>query len=50
MDRFPSYIGPAAFGVKMGVVIPGMDLVQEIVKQTKKCVEDGLIDNGDVLS
>lgn len=49
MDRFPSYIGPAAFGVKMGVVIPGMDLVQEIVKQTKKCVEDGLIDNGDVL-
>ncbi len=49
MDRFPNYIGPAAFGVKIGVVIPGMDLVQEIVEQVKKCVEDGLIDNGDVL-
>lgn len=49
MARFPNYIGPAAFGVKMGVIVPGFDLVGDIVKRVVQCDKDGLLDDGDIL-
>jgi len=49
MSRLPEYVGPAAFGIKMGVIVPGMDLVTEIAARVKQCVEDGLVDDYDVL-
>ena len=49
MAKLPEYIGPAAFGIKMGVIVPGMDLVSEIVACIKRCADDGLVDDGDVV-
>ncbi|MFP3985427.1 MAG: coenzyme F420-0:L-glutamate ligase, partial [Candidatus Bathyarchaeia archaeon] len=49
MIEVPSYIGAFAFGVKMGVILPGDDLVGTIYKAVEKCYEDGLIDDGDIL-
>ncbi|MGI6097279.1 MAG: coenzyme F420-0:L-glutamate ligase [Dethiobacteria bacterium] len=49
MTRLPSYIGPAAFGVKMGVILPGTDLVKEISTVIERCWRDQMIDDGDVL-
>ncbi|MGI6037818.1 MAG: coenzyme F420-0:L-glutamate ligase, partial [Limnochordia bacterium] len=49
MKTLPSYIGPAAFGIKMGVFLPGSDLVGEIVKRARDCAQDGLLADGDVL-
>jgi F420-0:gamma-glutamyl ligase len=49
LNRLPSYIGPAALGLKMGVFVPGSDLVGDIVERAKDCARDGLIDDGDVL-
>lgn len=49
MARLPEYIGPAALGIKMGVIVPGMDLTAEITACVKRCAEDDLIDNGDIL-
>ena len=49
MAPIPNYIGPAAFGIKMGVVVPGMDLITELEGWVAKCVQDQLVDDGDVL-
>ena len=49
MSRLPEYIGPAAFGLKMGVVVPGCDLVEMIVDALAACARDGLLENGDVV-
>lgn len=49
MASIPKYVGPAAFGIKMGVIIPGMDLAGEVVNWVEKCVQDQLVDDGDVL-
>lgn len=49
MIGIPNYIGTFAFGVKMGVILPGDDLVEDVYKAVKKCAEDGLIENGDIL-
>ena len=49
MAPLPNYVGPAAFGIKMGVIVPGMDLIAEVVSRVAKCAEDQLVDDGDVL-
>ncbi len=47
--KIPEYIGPMAFGLKMGVVLPGMDIIKTIYKPLEKCYQDGLLTNGDVI-
>jgi len=49
MIGIPNYIGTFAYGVKIGVILPGDDLVEDVYKAVKKCAEDGLIENGDIL-
>ncbi len=49
MVKLPGYIGPLAFGVKMGVVVPGMDLVQTVFEQLLLCHRDGLLEEGDII-
>jgi len=49
MFKIPNYIGPLAFGVKMGVILPGDDIVESVYEAVKKCDDDGLIDDGDIL-
>jgi len=49
MLRIPEYIGPMAFGLKMGVILPGMDIVEKVYERLIACSEDGLISNGDVI-
>jgi len=46
---FPEYLGVKAFGVKMGVILPGDDIVEEVYRAVEKCHRDGLIDDGDVI-
>ncbi len=49
MLQFPQYIGPMAFGIKMGVILPGTDLQEEIFNSLCECSRDGLLDDGDVV-
>lgn len=48
MAKLPGYIGPAAFGLKMGVVVPGSDLLTMIIDVVRDCDRDQLVDDGDV--
>jgi hypothetical protein len=45
----PDYLGVNAFGVKMGVILPGDNIVEDVYKAVEKCYTDGLIDDGDIL-
>jgi len=47
--KIPGYIGSMAFGLKMGVILPGIDIVEEICKPLSFCNRDGLLNNGDVI-
>ncbi len=47
--KLPDYIGSFAFGVKMGVVVPGMDIVKEVFEQLSRCHGDGLLEDGDIV-
>ncbi len=47
--KIPDYIGSLAFGLKMGVILPGMDIVEEILKPLSRCSMDGLLHDGDVI-
>ncbi len=49
MARLPDYIGPIAMGLKMGVITPGMDIVEEVFQTLKSAHQDDLIDDGDVV-
>ncbi len=49
MTCFPNYLGVKAFGVKMGVVLPGDDIVEEVYKVVERCHRDGLLDDGDII-
>jgi Fe-S cluster biosynthesis and repair protein YggX len=49
MGLLPDYIGVKAFGVKMGVILEGDDIVEEVFKVVSMCNSDGLIDDGDIL-
>ncbi len=45
----PDYVGSLAFGLKMGVILPGMDIVAEIIKALSRCNKDGLLGSNDVI-
>jgi F420-0:gamma-glutamyl ligase len=45
----PKYLGVVAFGVKMGVILPGDDIVQTVYKSIEKCFRDALIEDGDII-
>lgn len=47
--KIPEYIGPMAFGLKMGVILPGMDIIKTICEPLEKCYQDGLLSNNDVI-
>lgn len=49
MAKLPAYVGPAAFGLKMGVIVPGADLLKLITDVVVGCNQDQLLDDGDVL-
>ncbi len=49
MAGIPNYVGPAAMGLEMGVITPGMDIVNEVFKIVKKVHEDHLLNDGDVI-
>ncbi len=49
MLKMPDYVGPMAFGLKMGVILPGMDIVHEVFNSLVKCSSDGLLTDGDVV-
>ncbi|NLZ38566.1 MAG: hypothetical protein GX893_03040 [Firmicutes bacterium] len=47
--KLPDNIGPLAFGVKMGVIVPGTDLIKMIVDAIKKVAAAELLSDGDVV-
>ncbi len=47
--KIPEYIGPMAFGLKMGVVLPGMDIIKTIYEPLEQCYRDDLLTDGDVI-
>jgi hypothetical protein len=49
MAKLPAYVGPAAFGLKMGVIVPGSNLLQMITDVIQGCDRDNLLDDTDVL-
>lgn len=49
MIELPKYVGPLAFGVKMGLIVPGMDIVRTVFDQLVHCHRDGLLEDGDII-
>jgi hypothetical protein len=49
MGKLPDYIGPAAFGIKMGVVVPGTDLLKMVVLALRQLAADDLLHDKDVV-
>lgn len=49
MSKLPEYIGVSAFGIKMGVIVPGSDVVQMVCESLAHCDNDGLLDSGDTV-
>jgi hypothetical protein len=47
--RLPDYIGPCAFGIKMGVIVPGSDLLNLVLDSLQKVNEDVLLADRDVI-
>ncbi len=47
--KIPDYIGSLAFGLKMGVILPGMNLVDEVLNALSPCNGDGLLGDNDVI-
>jgi len=49
MSKLPEYIGPMAMGLKMGVITPGVDIVDEVFKSVEKADDDDLLNDGDII-
>lgn len=49
VGKLPDYIGVSAFGIKMGVVVPGSDLLGMLYTSLEKCNQDGFLDDGDTI-
>jgi len=49
VGKLPAYVGPAAFGLKMGVIVPGCNLLEMVTDVVQDCERDQLLDDGDVL-
>jgi F420-0:gamma-glutamyl ligase len=50
MSRLPEYVGPVAVGLKMGVILPGMSIVEEVFQRLAACHRDGLLHDGDIIA
>jgi len=49
MGKLPDYFGVSAFGIKMGVIVPGSDIVNMTYEALIKCNQDGFLDDGDTV-
>lgn len=49
MNKLPDYIGPCAFGIKMGVITPHCDLLGMVHGAMQQCARDNFLDDGDVI-
>ena len=49
MSRIPDYVGVCAFAIKMGVVLPGSNIVDMVCESLSKCVHDELLSDGDTV-
>ncbi|MGI6081756.1 MAG: coenzyme F420-0:L-glutamate ligase [Limnochordia bacterium] len=49
MTRLPDYVGISALGIKIGVVVPGSDIVHMVYDVLVKCDADGLLHNDDTV-
>ncbi len=49
MGNLPDYLGVVAFGVKMGVILPGCDIVDTVYDSLAQVDKDGFLDDGDVI-
>ena len=49
MGKKLDYIGVSAFGIKIGVVVPGSDLTALVMEALQKCQRDDLLDDGDTV-
>jgi len=49
MDKLPDYIGPCAFGIKIGIITPHCDLLGMVHLAMQQCAKDNLLHDGDVL-
>lgn len=47
--KIPDYVGPMAYGLKMGVILPGMDIVKTICQSLVPCHRDGFLGDKDVV-
>jgi F420-0:gamma-glutamyl ligase len=49
MGKLPNYVGPCAFGIKMGVITPNCDLLGMVNMAMQQCDRDNFLDDGDVI-
>ncbi|WP_119815441.1 coenzyme F420-0:L-glutamate ligase [Halalkaliarchaeum desulfuricum] len=49
MTGIPDYVGPCAFGIEMGVLLPGCDLQSQVIEALEEVVEDGFLTDGDTI-
>lgn len=49
LGRIPDYVGVSALGLKMGVIVPGCNLINMVKGVLLKCHEDELLDDGDTV-
>lgn len=49
MSELPGYVGPAAMGLKMGVITPETDIVEEVKGAVSRVHEDDLLDDKDIV-
>ncbi len=47
--KIPDYVGSLAYGLKMGVILPGMDIVEKVYEPLADCYRDGLLHDKDVI-
>ncbi len=49
MTDIPEYVGPMAMGLKMGIIVPGTDIVDEVFRSVERCFQDDLLHDGDII-
>ena len=50
MARLPEYVGPVAIGLKMGVILPGMSIIDKVFERLTDCYRDDLLEDGDIIA
>ncbi|HHV15060.1 MAG TPA: hypothetical protein GXX58_00570 [Gelria sp.] len=49
MGKLPDYFGVSAFGIKMGIIVPGSNVVELAYESLAQCNKDGFLDDGDTV-